>query len=103
MTGEFEDFLVSGESEDSLTGHVTGEPSGTPLAMWETEIQDIELEKGESGLGFSILDYQVGEWEELSKFRPSPKNGRSALFIYSFIYFSHIKYKAVTHEFEIVF
>ncbi len=60
MTGEFEDFLVSGESEDSLKGHVTEEPSGTPLAMWETEIQDIELEKGESGLGFSILDYQVG-------------------------------------------
>uniref|UniRef100_A0A8C7HNP6 Multiple PDZ domain crumbs cell polarity complex component n=1 Tax=Oncorhynchus kisutch TaxID=8019 RepID=A0A8C7HNP6_ONCKI len=30
----------------------------SPLAMWETEIQDIELEKGESGLGFSILDYQ---------------------------------------------
>ncbi len=60
MTGEFEDFLVSGESEDSLKGYVTEEPSGTPLAMWETEIQDIELEKGESGLGFSILDYQVG-------------------------------------------
>ncbi|XP_026071524.1 multiple PDZ domain protein isoform X2 [Carassius auratus] len=55
---EFEDFLVSGEPEDSLKSHVTEEPTGTPLAMWETEIQDIELEKGESGLGFSILDYQ---------------------------------------------
>ncbi|XP_058857154.1 multiple PDZ domain protein isoform X16 [Acipenser ruthenus] len=31
---------------------------GSPLAMWETEIQDIELEKGDTGLGFSILDYQ---------------------------------------------
>ncbi|KAK7169918.1 hypothetical protein R3I94_000225 [Phoxinus phoxinus] len=55
---DFEDFLVSGKSEDSLKDHVTEEPTGTPLAMWETEIQDIELEKGESGLGFSILDYQ---------------------------------------------
>uniref|UniRef100_A0A9J7YPF3 Multiple PDZ domain protein n=1 Tax=Cyprinus carpio carpio TaxID=630221 RepID=A0A9J7YPF3_CYPCA len=52
------DFLVYGESEDSLKDHVTEEPTGAPLAMWETEIQDIELEKGESGLGFSILDYQ---------------------------------------------
>ncbi|XP_016360597.1 multiple PDZ domain protein-like [Sinocyclocheilus anshuiensis] len=58
VPGEFEDFLVSGELEDSLNDHVTKEPTGTPLAMWETEIQDIELEKGESGLGFSILDYQ---------------------------------------------
>ncbi|XP_016391188.1 multiple PDZ domain protein [Sinocyclocheilus rhinocerous] len=58
VPGEFEDFLVSGELEDSLKDHVTKEPTGTPLAMWETEIQDIELEKGESGLGFSILDYQ---------------------------------------------
>ena len=39
---------------------MTEETLGAPLAMWETEIQDIELEKGESGLGFSILDYQVG-------------------------------------------
>uniref|UniRef100_A0A8C7GAA3 Multiple PDZ domain crumbs cell polarity complex component n=1 Tax=Oncorhynchus kisutch TaxID=8019 RepID=A0A8C7GAA3_ONCKI len=38
--------------------NVTDETLGAPLAMWETEIQDIELEKGESGLGFSILDYQ---------------------------------------------
>uniref|UniRef100_A0A8C1PK71 Multiple PDZ domain crumbs cell polarity complex component n=1 Tax=Cyprinus carpio TaxID=7962 RepID=A0A8C1PK71_CYPCA len=52
------DFLISGESEDSMKDHVTEEPTGTALAMWETEIQDIELEKGESGLGFSILDYQ---------------------------------------------
>uniref|UniRef100_A0A9J8CP79 Multiple PDZ domain protein n=1 Tax=Cyprinus carpio carpio TaxID=630221 RepID=A0A9J8CP79_CYPCA len=58
VPGEFEDFLVYGESEDSLKDHVTEEPTGAPLAMWETEIQDIELEKGESGLGFSILDYQ---------------------------------------------
>lgn len=40
--------------------HVTEEAIGAPLAMWELEIQNIELEKGEGGLGFSILDYQVG-------------------------------------------
>ncbi|XP_054906974.1 multiple PDZ domain protein isoform X12 [Poeciliopsis prolifica] len=37
---------------------VTEEAIGSPLAMWEMEIQNIELEKGEGGLGFSILDYQ---------------------------------------------
>ncbi|KAL6118643.1 mpdz [Pungitius sinensis] len=37
---------------------VTEEAMGSPLAMWELEIQNIELEKGEGGLGFSILDYQ---------------------------------------------
>lgn len=30
-----------------------------PLAMWEVDVQHIELEKGNKGLGFSILDYQV--------------------------------------------
>lgn len=30
-----------------------------PLAMWEVDVQQIELEKGSKGLGFSILDYQV--------------------------------------------
>lgn len=30
-----------------------------PLAMWERDAQIVELEKGEAGLGFSILDYQV--------------------------------------------
>uniref|UniRef100_A0A8D3E6U6 Multiple PDZ domain crumbs cell polarity complex component n=1 Tax=Scophthalmus maximus TaxID=52904 RepID=A0A8D3E6U6_SCOMX len=34
------------------------EAIGSPLAMWELEIQNIELVKGEGGLGFSILDYQ---------------------------------------------
>lgn len=38
---------------------VTEEAIASPLAMWELEIQNIELEKGEGGLGFSILDYQV--------------------------------------------
>ncbi|XP_063075915.1 multiple PDZ domain protein [Engraulis encrasicolus] len=35
------------------------EPS--PLAMWETAVQTYELQKGEAGLGFSILDYQDPE------------------------------------------
>lgn len=42
--------------------NVTEEAIGSPLAMWELEIQNIELEKGEGGLGFSILDYQVRKW-----------------------------------------
>ncbi|KAA0722894.1 Multiple PDZ domain protein [Triplophysa tibetana] len=58
MEDDLEDFLISGKCEENMREHVTGEPTGTPLAMWETEIQDIQLEKGESGLGFSILDYQ---------------------------------------------
>uniref|UniRef100_A0A3P9AVF7 Multiple PDZ domain crumbs cell polarity complex component n=1 Tax=Maylandia zebra TaxID=106582 RepID=A0A3P9AVF7_9CICH len=41
-----------------LKGNVSEEAIGSPLAMWELEIQNIELEKGEGGLGFSILDYQ---------------------------------------------
>lgn len=31
----------------------------TGLAMWSSECQVIELTKGDRGLGFSILDYQV--------------------------------------------
>lgn len=27
--------------------------------MWASEVEYIDLEKGEKGLGFSILDYQV--------------------------------------------
>lgn len=30
------------------------------LALWSPNVQVLELEKGEQGLGFSILDYQVG-------------------------------------------
>uniref|UniRef100_A0A1A8FRV2 Multiple PDZ domain protein n=1 Tax=Nothobranchius korthausae TaxID=1143690 RepID=A0A1A8FRV2_9TELE len=36
-------------------------PMSPPLAMWEKDAQVVELEKGESGLGFSILDYQDPE------------------------------------------
>uniref|UniRef100_A0A6Q2XZM7 Multiple PDZ domain crumbs cell polarity complex component n=1 Tax=Esox lucius TaxID=8010 RepID=A0A6Q2XZM7_ESOLU len=54
---DFGRFLLSSE-EAVARDNVTEETLGSLLAMWETEIQDIELEKGESGLGFSILDYQ---------------------------------------------
>ncbi|XP_041820522.1 multiple PDZ domain protein isoform X3 [Chelmon rostratus] len=54
--------LVAEDSEVSAAAatqdNVTEEAIGSPLAMWELEIQNIELEKGEGGLGFSILDYQ---------------------------------------------
>lgn len=40
--------------QDNVTEEVIGS-----LAMWELDVQNIELEKGEGGLGFSILDYQV--------------------------------------------
>lgn len=43
------------------TNDLTPEATGSTLAMWELEIQNIELEKGVGGLGFSILDYQVGK------------------------------------------
>lgn len=36
-------------------------PMSPPLAMWEREAVVVELEKGEAGLGFSILDYQDPE------------------------------------------
>uniref|UniRef100_A0A493U2X0 Multiple PDZ domain protein n=1 Tax=Anas platyrhynchos platyrhynchos TaxID=8840 RepID=A0A493U2X0_ANAPP len=35
------------------------EVQSSSLAMWETEVQHIDLEKGSMGLGFSILDYQA--------------------------------------------
>lgn len=34
----------------------------TGLARWSSEPQIIELVKGERGLGFSILDYQVQQY-----------------------------------------
>lgn len=49
----------AGNTEAATQDTVTEEGIGSSLAMWELEIQNIELEKGEGGLGFSILDYQV--------------------------------------------
>ncbi|XP_041840662.1 multiple PDZ domain protein-like isoform X5 [Melanotaenia boesemani] len=54
--------LVAQDSEVNTAAaaqdNVSEEAIGSPMAMWELEIQNIELEKGEGGLGFSILDYQ---------------------------------------------
>nr|DBA28120.1 TPA: hypothetical protein GDO54_008526 [Pyxicephalus adspersus] len=59
------DFGTIGSSETDDLNVEAGDDSpsmedtqGSPLAMWETEIQTIALEKGSLGLGFSILDYQ---------------------------------------------
>ncbi|XP_043917171.1 multiple PDZ domain protein isoform X3 [Protopterus annectens] len=50
------------ETDDVINNSGNGpcieEMQSSALAMWETEIQHIMLEKGISGLGFSILDYQ---------------------------------------------
>lgn len=57
MVAEDPEVSAAAETPDN----VTEEAIGSPLAMWELEIQNIELEKGDGGLGFSILDYQVGK------------------------------------------
>lgn len=38
----------------------------TGLAMWSSEPVNVELVKGERGLGFSILDYQVRQKSYIS-------------------------------------
>lgn len=65
------DRLVKAKSDGSLaTSGTSGDDSFTKLksrslepltglAMWSSQPQIIELVKGERGLGFSILDYQV--------------------------------------------
>lgn len=58
------EFIGSADTEGTGfemadVGQNADEVQGSPLAMWETEIQHVELEKGSMGLGFSILDYQV--------------------------------------------
>lgn len=57
------EFIGSSETEDPVLTMTdvdqNAEEVQGPLAMWETDIQNIELEKGSKGLGFSILDYQV--------------------------------------------
>lgn len=57
------EFIGSSETEDPVLAMndvaQNAEEVQGPLAMWEADIQHIELEKGSKGLGFSILDYQV--------------------------------------------
>lgn len=66
--------LVKAKSDGSLASSATAATNDTSfnrmksrslepltgLAMWSSEAQIIELMKGDRGLGFSILDYQVG-------------------------------------------
>uniref|UniRef100_A0A8C3YVG6 Multiple PDZ domain protein n=1 Tax=Catagonus wagneri TaxID=51154 RepID=A0A8C3YVG6_9CETA len=57
------EFIGSSETDDPVlampdVGQNGEEEVQGPLAMWETDVQNIELEKGSKGLGFSILDYQ---------------------------------------------
>ncbi|NXM71125.1 MPDZ protein, partial [Serilophus lunatus] len=56
-------FIGSSDTEGTALetadeGQSMEEVQSSSLAMWETEVQQIELEKGSMGLGFSILDYQ---------------------------------------------
>ncbi|NXE61106.1 MPDZ protein, partial [Calcarius ornatus] len=56
-------FIGSSDTEGTTLetadeGQSMEEMQSSSLAMWETEVQHIELEKGSMGLGFSILDYQ---------------------------------------------
>ncbi|XP_045436198.1 multiple PDZ domain protein isoform X3 [Pipistrellus kuhlii] len=56
------EFIGSSETEEPAlempdVGQDAAKVHG-PLAMWEADVQHIELEKGSKGLGFSILDYQ---------------------------------------------
>ncbi|XP_010289127.1 PREDICTED: multiple PDZ domain protein [Phaethon lepturus] len=56
-------FIGSSDTEGTALeiadeGQSMEEVQSSSLAMWETEVQHIELEKGSIGLGFSILDYQ---------------------------------------------
>ncbi|XP_059958110.1 multiple PDZ domain protein isoform X7 [Mesoplodon densirostris] len=56
------EFIGSSETEDPVLvmtdGGQNAEEVQGPLAMWEADVQNIQLEKGSRGLGFSILDYQ---------------------------------------------
>ncbi|NWS42890.1 MPDZ protein, partial [Probosciger aterrimus] len=56
-------FVGSSDTEGTALeiadeGQRMEEVQSSSLAMWEAEVQHIELEKGSTGLGFSILDYQ---------------------------------------------
>lgn len=60
--------LVKSKSDNALSEPMMSNLSGkksrsleplSGLAMWSTEPMIIELVKGDKGLGFSILDYQV--------------------------------------------
>lgn len=50
---------VRDEERQGKTGEDEEGDDEEELALWSPEVQVLELEKGEQGLGFSILDYQV--------------------------------------------
>uniref|UniRef100_A0A8C2T3S1 Multiple PDZ domain protein n=1 Tax=Coturnix japonica TaxID=93934 RepID=A0A8C2T3S1_COTJA len=53
-------FLGSSNTEalEISTAQSMDEVQSSSFTMWEAEVQHVELEKGSTGLGFSILDYQ---------------------------------------------
>lgn len=65
---ETNNHLVKAKSETSIGSSVASEPTRSKsleiivgMPMWSEEPTVIELTKGDRGLGFSILDYQVGK------------------------------------------
>uniref|UniRef100_A0A8C3LQ88 Multiple PDZ domain protein n=1 Tax=Chrysolophus pictus TaxID=9089 RepID=A0A8C3LQ88_CHRPC len=56
------DFIGSSNTEETAleisTAQSIEETQNSSFTMWEAEVQHAELEKGNMGLGFSILDYQ---------------------------------------------
>ena len=53
MSKDSPQFSVEASSPAAQTAGASSQP------MWFEEIEYVELEKGDRGLGFSILDYQV--------------------------------------------
>lgn len=63
---ESSNHLVKAKSETSIGSSIASEPTRSKsleiivgIPMWSDEPTIIELIKGDRGLGFSILDYQV--------------------------------------------
>lgn len=53
-------YILEINKEVSSASLESSSPSGaTSQPMWFEEIEYVQLEKGDRGLGFSILDYQV--------------------------------------------
>ena len=61
--------------------------------MWASEVEYIDLEKGELGLGFSILDYQVMYPLIIDKhavaynFIPVPLGFNAQILVFRHVYF----------------
>lgn len=59
-TAPEQSFVEREKNESRESGDEENEEG--ELALWSPEVHLLELEKGERGLGFSILDYQVCPW-----------------------------------------